>query len=123
MGLRLDCESSNHRICHSLAYFAEVATKAELESQAQPLPGLALRVGNLEKKLKMFTTYVLKSESLGTHYVGYSSQVEVRLIWHNEGKSRYTKNRGPWKLVYSERYETKSEAKKLESFLKTGKDR
>ncbi|MGQ0827151.1 MAG: GIY-YIG nuclease family protein, partial [Bacteroidota bacterium] len=33
---------------------------------------------------------------------------------------KYTKNKGPWVLVYSESYITRSEAVKREKYFKTG---
>jgi putative endonuclease len=37
---------------------------------------------------------------------------------HNSGLSRYTKNKLPWKLIYTESYSTKTAAIKRERFLK-----
>ena len=42
----------------------------------------------------------------------------IRLIEHNEGKSRYTKDRGPWELIFLQEFSTKSEALKREKSLK-----
>lgn len=71
----------------------------------------------------MFKVYVLLSETTGKKYIGQTSDIEKRLTAHNEGASRYTKNRGPWQLIHSEAYATRSEARKRENFLKTGKGR
>jgi putative endonuclease len=67
----------------------------------------------------MFYTYVLKSETTGTYYYGHCSDLSNRLDKHNKGKVRYTKSKRPWKLVYSEQFETKSEAYRRELFFKT----
>lgn len=71
----------------------------------------------------MFRAYVLLSETTGRKYIGQTANIEARLITHNNGESRYTKNRGPWQLIYDESYSTRSEAMKRERYLKTGKGR
>ncbi len=42
----------------------------------------------------------------------------MRLEFHNTGKSTYTSKKLPWKLVYFEKFDDKSEAIKREKFLK-----
>lgn len=71
----------------------------------------------------MFYVYVLKSQSSGRRYLGYTSNLKKRLDDHNTGESRYTKNRGPGELAYKELHVTKTEALKREKFLKSGKGR
>lgn len=52
-------------------------------------------------------------------YTGYSNNVEKRVETHNKGKgAKYTKPRLPVELVYTEEYETKSEALKREYAIK-----
>ena len=70
-----------------------------------------------------YYVYVLKSESSGKSYVGQTQDLEKRLWAHNNGLSSYTKGRGPWKLVYSEEFETRSQAMGREKFFKTGHGR
>ena len=48
---------------------------------------------------------------------------ERRLIEHNSGRVKSTKNRKPFKLVFSEEFETKAEAMIREKFFKSGKGR
>ncbi len=68
----------------------------------------------------MFTVYVIEN-SKGTKYTGFTSNLQLRLLQHNNGKpGNYTYKRGPWKLIYKEHYENKSEASKREKFLKAG---
>jgi putative endonuclease len=50
----------------------------------------------------MFFVYVLRSEATGEHYVGFTSDLTQRVGQHNNGITKSTKNRGPWKLVYQE---------------------
>jgi putative endonuclease len=68
--------------------------------------------------------YILKSEQDGTYYVGStSSSSEQRLVRHNNGYSKYTKNKRPWAIVYKEIYETTSSAKKREYYVKSLKSK
>jgi putative endonuclease len=83
--------------------------------------GEPLRVPGVRivKLIKMFIVYILKSEIDGTHYYGHASDILERLKKHNLGKVRYTKGRRPWRIIYSESFDTKSEAYKRELFFKT----
>jgi putative endonuclease len=56
-------------------------------------------------------------------YTGYTNNLERRLEEHNEGKSRYTSKKIPWKIVYFEEFGEKSDAIKREFFLKKQKSR
>ena len=58
----------------------------------------------------MFFVYIIRSLNSGILYKGYSTQPEKRLEEHNSGRSRYTSDKGPWELVYLERFETKRDA-------------
>jgi putative endonuclease len=69
----------------------------------------------------MFFVYVLYSPSANKFYVGYTSNLESRLLSHNElGTKDWAKRYRPWELVYTESYQTKSSALKREKELKTG---
>lgn len=71
----------------------------------------------------MFTTYILQSQKDGSYYIGSADDFEQRLIRHNKGYSAYTKNKGPFEVIYKEEYNTRSEAKKREYYLKSLKSR
>jgi putative endonuclease len=71
----------------------------------------------------MYSTYVLRSESRGQFYIGSTSDLGVRLQQHNDNLAPATKNRGPWKLVYSEDHVDRSSAVRRERYFKTGKGR
>lgn len=63
-------------------------------------------------------TYILRCRD-GTLYTGWTNDIEKRVKAHNEGKgAKYTKARLPVKLVYSEEFETKTEAMKREYAIK-----
>jgi putative endonuclease len=54
-----------------------------------------------------------------TLYAGYTNDLERRIQLHNEGKgAKYTRGRGPVKLLYSKPYVTKGEALKAEYAFK-----
>jgi len=71
----------------------------------------------------MFFLYILRSTSSGRYYVGQTQNVEERVTYHNAGYSKALKNRGPWKLVYTEPYATRAEAVRREHQIKSWKDR
>jgi len=71
-----------------------------------------------------FTVYVLYSSKYDKIYIGYTSNIDQRLLSHNVlGKKGFTLHYRPWKVVYSETYSTKSEAIKREKELKGGQGR
>ncbi|MBE3568544.1 MAG: GIY-YIG nuclease family protein [Bacillales bacterium] len=62
--------------------------------------------------------YVLKCSD-GSFYGGYTTDVQRRVRQHNDGKgAKYTRSRGPVKLIYMEGYETKGEALRAEHRFK-----
>ena len=71
----------------------------------------------------MFYVYILQSISSGKYYTGQTEDLTRRLEEHNIGQSRYTNNKDPWKLVYNEECETRTEAIFRERYLKTGAGR
>ncbi len=63
-------------------------------------------------------TYILKCSD-GSLYTGWTNNIENRLKAHNDGKgAKYTKGRGPVKLVHIEEFNTKKEAMKREYEIK-----
>ncbi|MBS3767676.1 MAG: GIY-YIG nuclease family protein [Candidatus Cloacimonetes bacterium] len=71
----------------------------------------------------MYYTYILHSEKLDKFYTGHTNNLKLRLERHNDGWSRSTKSGIPWKIVYKEKYNTKSEAMKREYEIKRKKSR
>lgn len=69
----------------------------------------------------MFYVYVIQSEKDSRYYIGYTSNIEARLIFHNEGKNKSTKYRRPFKLIYSEEMLDKKEAMAREKRIKSYK--
>ena len=54
-------------------------------------------------------------------YVGSSDDLERRISEHLRGHSPATRGRGPWKLVYTEEFETLLEARRRELEIKRWK--
>ena len=75
----------------------------------------------------MVFTYIIQSESTGRFYVGSTDDVDRRLAQHNnpEYKGSLTTKRfkGPWKIVYLEPFESRSEAISREKQIKAWKSR
>ncbi len=71
----------------------------------------------------MFTVYVLESTSTGKLYTGQTEDLERRYSEHQSGIGRYSRGRGPWKILMTEQYSTRAEAMRRERFLKSGKGR
>ena len=70
----------------------------------------------------MFLVYALFSEKYQKIYVGYTSDIEQRLLTHNElGTKGYTLRYRPWKLIYTESFLLKLDAMKRERQLKSAK--
>jgi putative endonuclease len=64
-----------------------------------------------------YFVYVLQNHE-GRFYIGLTENVGVRLSQHNSGKSRWSKNKGPWSLVWTSKALSLSNARKLENQLK-----
>ncbi len=70
-----------------------------------------------------FYVYVLKSLKDKKHYIGYTSNLKVRLEKHNKGLNFSTKSRMPFKLIYFEGCLNSIDAKRREHYLKTTQGR
>lgn len=68
----------------------------------------------------MYSVYVLYSDLHFKHYVGYTSDLDMRIKSHNELGSGWTKRYRPWRVISTKDFETKTDAMKYEIWLKTG---
>lgn len=68
--------------------------------------------------INMYFTYIIQSEESSKYYVGFTSNFESRLKKHNAGEVNSTKYGIPWKMIYSECFESKSKAWKREQQIK-----
>jgi putative endonuclease len=72
----------------------------------------------------MFFVYVLYSSHFKKIYIGFTSDIESRLFAHNHPSNKgWTRSFAPWELLYSESFETKSEAMNRGKQLKSAKGR
>ena len=72
----------------------------------------------------MFTVYALYSAKFDKLYIGYTSNLEQRLLSHNELATKcYTVKFRPWKLIYTEEFSSKTDAMTREKELKSHRGR
>ena len=72
----------------------------------------------------MYQVYALHSPSCEKIYIGYSSNLNERLLSHNFLPTKgYTVKYRPWKLVYSEPLDSKKQAMIREKELKSAQGR
>ena len=67
--------------------------------------------------------YVLRSLKNGRLYTGSTDDISRRVEEHSRGKTAYTRNAGPFELVYSEPATDRLAARRRERFLKSGQGR
>jgi putative endonuclease len=70
-----------------------------------------------------FVVYILQSQTTSRYYIGQTKNLSARLTYHNANYSKALKNRGPWILVYSETFTSRSAAMRRELEIKRQKDR
>jgi predicted GIY-YIG superfamily endonuclease len=64
-----------------------------------------------------YRVYILQNHE-GKFYIGLTKDVARRLQQHDSRKSRWTKTRGPWRVVGQSDELTLSEPRRLENRLK-----
>ncbi|MCX5781636.1 MAG: GIY-YIG nuclease family protein [Elusimicrobia bacterium] len=69
----------------------------------------------------MYYLYILKSKRNGRYYIGSTGNLGKRLEEHNRGKTKSTKKFVPYQLEYKETFDTLSEARKREYYIKSQK--
>jgi putative endonuclease len=70
-----------------------------------------------------FIVYILFSETKNRFYIGFTSNLEERLIRHNQKSKGFTGSVNDWKVVYTENYPTKELAYQRELQIKSWKSR
>lgn len=80
----------------------------------------------MREKLSFFV-YVIHSVCSNKTYIGQTCDLEKRIIQHNDPDNKsslFTKRyKGPWELVYSEEFKSRSEAVLREQYFKSGAGR
>ncbi len=67
----------------------------------------------------MYYLYILQSQKDNGFYIGLSNNIEKRLRDHNYGKTKSTKYRKPFILIYIEEFKTRLDARNREKELKS----
>jgi putative endonuclease len=68
----------------------------------------------------MFFVYALRSLNRNYIYVGLTGDIERRMAEHNNGFEKTTRPYRPFKLIFSESFPSRGEARKREKYLKSG---
>ena len=68
----------------------------------------------------MYHVYILRSIKNGRFYTGSTDNIERRFHEHNSGHSKATKSGVPFEIIYTESYNTRTEAYNREMYFKTG---
>ncbi|KKU11400.1 MAG: GIY-YIG nuclease superfamily protein [Parcubacteria group bacterium GW2011_GWB1_45_7] len=72
----------------------------------------------------MYFVYILENQNDKFWYIGYTSNLERRILEHQHGKGgRTTSIKNDWHLIYSESYLNNKDARGRELFLKSGAGR
>jgi putative endonuclease len=70
-----------------------------------------------------FIVYILYSEKNKKYYIGSCQNIEERLNRHNTGRNKSTHSGMPWKLMYQEHFDTRSDAVSREISIKKMKSK
>ena len=70
-----------------------------------------------------YFVYILRSVKDGSYYVGSTQDVQERVERHNQGRSKYTKTKRPWELVYSLEFPNRASALDREKEIKGRKSK
>ena len=68
----------------------------------------------------MYTVYAIKSDYRNYIYVGLTSNLANRILRHNRGYEKTTKPYRPFRVIYTEEYLTRIQARKREKYFKSG---
>lgn len=67
----------------------------------------------------MYYVYILKSEKDESRYVGVTEDLKRRLSEHNNGGSRYSSTKRPYKIIWCSMFTNKTKAHQFEKYLKS----
>ena len=69
----------------------------------------------------MYYVYIIQSQLDNSFYIGFSENIDARIMEHNVGRTNYTSKKRPWHLVYVEEFENKTDALKKRIIFKAVK--
>jgi predicted GIY-YIG superfamily endonuclease len=68
----------------------------------------------------MYFTYIIRSISYPRKtYIGFTTNIENRLKYHNQGRVPSTKNFVPWKVEFYAAFSDRLSAMRFEQYLKS----
>jgi putative endonuclease len=67
----------------------------------------------------MYYLYLLLNEAKTRTYVGVTEDLNKRLVKHNAGRIKSSSPYRPYKIIYTESYETLTEDRRKEKFYKS----
>jgi putative endonuclease len=70
-----------------------------------------------------FFVYIIQSKKDNYYYIGSTHDLVSKLERHNQGRSKYTKAKRPWDLIYFEKYPDRPAASKRENQIKKRKSK
>jgi putative endonuclease len=73
--------------------------------------------------MENFVVYILFSQIKNRFYIGFTSNLEERIIRHNQKSKGFTGNVNDWEIVYTENHPSKEEAHTRELQIKSWKSR
>ncbi|MHC4509914.1 MAG: GIY-YIG nuclease family protein [Planctomycetota bacterium] len=86
----------------------------------QTVRELRSRAKLFEEIIRVYYVYILQSLKTRRLYIGHSDDLVRRFEEHNTGRGgKYTRQNGPWTLVYNERHPDRSSAANRERYLKS----
>ena len=72
---------------------------------------------------QFYYVYILCGKKDSKWYIGFTRDLRKRFKEHTQGKSIYTKGRGPFELIYYEAYRNNEDARSREKQIKSGQGR
>ncbi|MCW3106265.1 MAG: hypothetical protein JWQ09_771 [Segetibacter sp.] len=70
-----------------------------------------------------YIVYILYTDQFKKHYIGFTGNLEQRMLSHNQLGHDWTKSYRPWRIIYTKEFGLKMEAMQYEKWLKTGAGR
>ena len=68
--------------------------------------------------MEHYYTYIIESHSNFHWYIGYTKNIERRLVEHRSEQNKSTRGKGPWKLIFLKRFDNNLDANRFEIKLK-----